>query len=1032
MKKKKFIYALSALLLLGGTVGLASCGGSNTPDVPNPDDGDNPGGDDGDTPIITYMDGFTVDLSIGYNENSEHEKAEDGSINIYVGETVNVVATSSTSGVDGIFTFTSSDDTVATVTDNGTVTAQGQGTATITVQGINMDVSKPESERIKTVTINVVGDATKAEGAFNYVGSSYEEKLDVLGKLEKYAVDNHLTGITLFENGGYVMYNSRIERPTNKYITGYGMGILSEGKITSPMSESAETNANWRMYYHSYGGTNNKQNFNYLDDTGSESADLYGYIASTYYSQKLNSSRDGYDYYPVLAKENPETGSFMPEALNTNPATGLATQYKVYVRTGEDGLTYDTLSTKPGRQEDYKGRGVELEDYKTPFMLLLNGSIGLARNTDYTSDSNNATLKGARAFSNLTKNASNGGDVRAMEDTFDRLVGLELNEEENSITFTFNTPVNQFTAMTNLSSSLNSPIPLEFVEQLATEVGDTNKNTMYASAMTKAYGTINQNNSSYTPVDNILSLSPYTLEYTDTTMNVYKRNPNWFEFKSDDPTISSRYSIEGIKISYIAAAASDNNAAFKQFIETGSLDACSIPMDYIDQYVNDPRTTVTEGDSTFKLNLNTATQAEWDELFKSTSEQYPYTCEPLMSNDNFVNALSFAINRQEYAQKRGSVASQSYFAPAYLWEPEKGLSYDETAQHKAAISEYSPETDGYNLDAAVQLFDLAVSEEISKGSYSSYNTTVDIDIYWMNTTDTQEYGQDLATYFSNAFSQTEAYKKGFRINFVNHNGTTNYQDVYDRMGRGQFDMAFGSITGMQLDPLGFLEVLKSSNTSGFTLNWGIDTSSIDVDSGNYISYKGKNWSFDSLWTAATKGAVVDSEGKVNTSPVTLANQGQSANETVAADDGTKVNAWALSYRLTQETTAAGVSFRAFADATKAEDEYVTVTITYRRNGNNVDETAVFNANYGELFTFVNGQLNDKGDFNGGPATRKYATFIVYIPKILNENSTYGQVGDVIDLTDCSSVSVSIYATYYMTINDIPVATTLTTTALKLN
>lgn len=1029
MKKKKFIYALSALLLLGGTVGLASCGGSNTPDVPNPggDDGDNPGGD---TPIITYMDGFTVDLSIGYNEDSENEKAEEGSINIYVGETVNVVATSSTSGVDGIFTFTSSDDKVATVTDNGTVTAQGQGTATITVQGINMDVSKPESERIKTVTINVVGDATKAEGAFNYVGSSYEEKLDVLGKLEKYAVDNHLTGITLFENGGYVMYNGRIERPTNKYITGYGMGILSEGKITSPMSESAESNENWRMYYHSYGGTNNKQNFNYLDDTGSESADLYGYISSTYYGQKLNASRDGYDYYPVLAKPYNKEGDFMPIALDTNPATGLATKYKVYVRTEEDGLYYDTLSTKPGRDE-FKHRGVKLEDYRTPFMLLLNGAIGLARNTDYTSDSNNATLKGARAFSQLTK-STNNGDVRSLINTFTNLVGLELDPDDNSITFTFNTPVNQFTAMTNLSSSLNSPIPLDFVEQLAEEVGDTNPTTMYASAMTKAYGTINQNDSSYTPVDNILSLAPYTLEYTDTTMNVYKRNPDWFEFKSDDPTISSRYSIEGIKISYIAAAASDRNAAFKQFIETGSLDACSIPMDYIDQYVNDSRTTVTEGDSTFKLNLNTATQDEWNQLFKSTSQQYPWECEPLMSNDNFVNALSFAINRQEYAQKRGSVASQSYFAPAYLWEPEKGLSYDETAQHKAAISEYSPETDGYNLDAAVQLFDLAVSEEISKGSYSSYNTTVDIDIYWMNTTDTQEYGQDLATYFSNAFSQTEAYKKGFRINFVNHNGTTNYQDVYDRMGRGQFDMAFGSISGMQLDPLGFLEVLKSSNTSGFTLNWGIDTSSIDVDSGNYISYKGKNWSFDSLWTAATKGAVVDSEGKVNTSPVTLTNQGQNANATAIAKDGSKVNAWALSYRLNQETTAAGVSFKAFADASKKNEEYVTITISYRKNGSNIDESAVLNANLGQLFQFPDGQLADNGDFNGGTTARRNATFVVYIPKILNENSTYQQyAGEDLDLTDCSSVSVSIYATYYMTINDIPVATTLTTTALKL-
>ena len=123
------------------------------------------------------------------------------------------------------------------------------------------------------------------------------------------------------------MYSSRIQKPTNNYITGYGLGVLSEGSITAPME--SESNPNWQMYYHTFGGANNKQNFNYLDDTGSESASLFGYISSTYYGQKMNASKNGYDWYPVLALENPETGDFKPQALNTNPAPGLATKYKV-------------------------------------------------------------------------------------------------------------------------------------------------------------------------------------------------------------------------------------------------------------------------------------------------------------------------------------------------------------------------------------------------------------------------------------------------------------------------------------------------------------------------------------------------------------------------------------------------------------------------------------------------------------------------------------------------------------------------------
>jgi hypothetical protein len=66
---------------------------------------------------------------------------------------------------------------------------------------------------------------------------------------------------------------------------------------------------------------------------------------------------------------------------------------------------------------------------------------------------------------------------------------------------------------------------------------------------------------------------------------------------------------------------------------------------------------------------------------------------------------------------------------------------------------------------------------------------------------------------------------------------------------GQFDLGFGSITGNALDPLNFMEVLKSNNSSGFTLNWGPDTSAIDLD------YNGTKWSFDNLWAAADHGVV---------------------------------------------------------------------------------------------------------------------------------------------------------------------------------
>ena len=84
---------------------------------------------------------------------------------------------------------------------------------------------------------------------------------------------------------------------------------------------------------------------------------------------------------------------------------------------------------------------------------------------------------------------------------------------------------------------------------------------------------------------------------------------------------------------------------------------------------------------------------------------------------------------------------------------------------------------------------------------------------------------------------------------------TSWSDVYYyKMMLGQFDIGFGSISGNTLDPLNFLEVLKSDNSSGFTLNWGLDTNATDLD--HLIEYDEKLWSFDALWTAADHGAYV--------------------------------------------------------------------------------------------------------------------------------------------------------------------------------
>ena len=991
--KKRLLFAASALLLCTSPFILTNCGGKT--DI---------GGPTGPVDTSKLVSKFSVSLS-----------SESGQVT--TGETITITPKVITpSNVTGTFTYQVKEgsESIISVNLNGVVTGLAKGTGTVIVTCTN----GVEGLQPQEVTIEVLGEAENALGAYNYVAKSYEEKLDILGKMEAYAVDNHLTGITLFQNGGYVMYKSRITKGTNTYIPGYGFGILSEGKITEPLA--GETDPRYKMYYHSFAGTSNKQNYNYLDDQGSESADLYGYVSSTYYGTKMNSTKDGYEYYPILAKEIPEdvateyeldaTKRIRPLALNRDPKTKLATKYKVYLKTGKDGLVYSTLSTKYGQ---FDGRPVALEDYATPYMVLLNQKIGLARSADMISDSNNGTLKGARAYYNATKDNSN---IEEMADAFYNMVGLELNEEEGSITFTFNTPVTEFTAMTNLSSTLTSPIPKEFIKAIAPNQSEEN---IYQSGMKDAYGKASTETNT-TPVDNLLSLAPYELEYSDTLSAIYKRNPDWIEFKSADSSISSRYSIEGIYLTYLSGANQDINLAFKTY-QQDKLDAVSIPRDFIKEYKNNPEATQTQGDSTFKLNINSTTQDEWEAIFGKNGTNpnggSTYNVKPLMSNDNFLNALSFAIDRQTFADTRGNIPSQSYFAPAYLWEPEQGLSYDETEQHAAAIADYSPETYGYNIDVAVQLFDKAITEEINKGNYTGYNDSETIKISWMNTTDPKEYGDEIIGYFNAAFERTDASKKGFKINFTQDSGSTDYQQVYTTMRKGLYDLGFGSISGMQLDPLGFLEVLKTNNETGFTLNFGLDTSVVhDDEPSGYIVYDNKKWSFDALWEAANKGAIVGSDTKVLDNPLVVRQGGTSSQASTFVLNGQTYNARLISLTYEKDLQAASTSIKFRTN----DSEQLTLSITYKnKNLDNEITAASVQIPYGDRFSVVG---EDPETFE---ISNERSFIDIKIPVDFNSITTEGSVSDDVAFNYKDIVSISVTLNYYITIGDVTTSQSLT-------
>ncbi len=720
----------------------------------------------------------------------------------------------------------------ATVKDNVN-TAKEEGLADIDAASSVLAVMT-SFDNAKAAVANCIPIAT---GLQSYTNESVDEKTKILGILEQYGVDLGLTGISLFENGGYVMYNDRITLGTENYITNYGFGTLPEGSINADLA--FETNANWKRYYHTYDSTD-PGTANYLNANDSRVGDFYGYFAASYYTNFMNDTKDGYTWTPELAKT--QLSAYVDGAW-TEPGeySGQAAKWRFEVRTGKDGLKYNTLSTL---RQKYNNRDVALEDYLTPFKLLLDATNGFFRGSEFANSTTGA-IKGAKEYYTTVK----GGKAADFS-----TVGVKAYEEAGKeyFEFEYTQPYSAYYARYYISSSLYMPIPQEFLDEVGVEnyIGFNADKTQ-------------------TPVDNVLSLGAYTLERWDSGQQVvYKKNPNYV-------FASTKYQIEGVHINILTAANTDPEAGFKEFLD-GHIDSASIPQSKLAEYSSDPRTRITTGDSVFKLNVNALDQETWEKFFgvngtvTTTDKDNYWQVEPILSNTYFVKGLSFAIDRFQYASARGFVPSINYFSSAYMSDPEEGVAYNTTTPHKDAIKGLLPSgTDdyGYSLELAREYFRIALTELEAQGIYTPGTKekprVIELECAWFIPAYQEQFHNALENYWETAFNDESVSHGNYQLDIKFYAGAT-AEECYDKMQQGQFDIAFGAISGDPMNPLSFMQMLSSDVvlSAGFTLNWAVDTN--DVDSALLV-YDGKRWSYDGLYNAANSFAVLD-DNSTSSSP----------------------------------------------------------------------------------------------------------------------------------------------------------------------
>ena len=839
--------------------------GTSTPSASNPSGGSN---SSSSTPAGSTSSQaparFAFQASINNGKNT-----------MEVGDTATIeIETRNDDGSARVYRYSipNNDDKSRASLENGVVTALAAGQVTIKVQE-----STSRTQSSFTITIREKGALTIADGGYNYASLAGEEAIEtrteILGQLEKYAMDTHLTGITLFENGGYVKYSERVDLPTTNYITGYGFGLLGEGKLTAEMS--GETNPKYKMYLHS-ATSSDPGTINARNDTGSQVSDLESYITASYWGTKMNAKKTQYVWYPVLAKDTVKYNGVDQEFTRPIPVfndeevvpgtdpnpLGLYKTWRIYVKTSEVKYGYNGNAWEGA--PNFNGRSVELADYEFAYRLLLTGAHKLKRGSESASDKTYGIM-GAQSYYNRTKEATDE-EAKNTWNTMkaDGRLGFKTGTDSVNgpyIQLTLVNAIDRFTAMYALSSNLVSPIPEVFIKTIGSALGSENPIAQGA----RWHGTFGPDEIPEAHKNKILDFTicvgPYMLEeWYEGQSIIFKRNQTWVE--------PNRYNIEGIKLTVIDAS-TNADAIYNEF-NSGHLDSCGIPIKHIPEEKGQPRVYKTKGDSTFKLNINSCDQKTWDELFavggKINPEGSDWTLKPCMSNDHFLKGLFFSINRKQFAENRGVNPSINYFADSYLYDPENGKSYNDSEAHKNAVKDYEVYDSqgnslyGYSQDLAIRNFKQAVDELVDAGKLvrgtSSNPTKISFKITWMYETDIKEYGDDIKTYFETAFNNPQV-SNGEVILEVEQEAVKNWQDVYEQvMMKGQFDLGFGAISGNTYNPLNFLQVLKSDNESGFTLNWGTDTSKVSDD--NPIVYDGKIWSFDALWAVADHGGVVES------------------------------------------------------------------------------------------------------------------------------------------------------------------------------
>ncbi len=663
------------------------------------------------------------------------------------------------------------------------------------------DAAGNEATAERNVTVNPSPELAQYLSGVDLSKLGPLEKGKLFAAAERYLLENVYAGVPLYTSAARVLFSDRVQLFSETYngVMGFGTSFSQFTEDDSNVIMYGSTYGNvgeytWRSSYSTDPTTLNPWNSD--DSATSDFADLF---QGGLYNFFFDSTKTGYEILPELASEQP---------IPVNPITINGKEYaKVWQIPLRDDLTWvfhpdtDTSGLPTGFET------LDASDYLWTWKYALDNDWFRAR------------TGGGDFVSQGIKNAAEylDGSVAWSE------VGLRMADgETNVLELEYTTAKSQFEIKYGFAGGVLTPI----CEELYTELGGVDGDFATGPETVSSSGRY------------------YFDQWTPGQLLTFKKN--------DAHPDSDMYHYTGYQYTYLEGT----ELIFEEFIN-GKLESASLPAAELDNYASDPRVKVSPDATTWRLQMNlfgtTDARDAYIQANPGVGLDENFVPEPILQYLEMRQALMFGFDRYHAAVEVVGTYLPAFtlFTSTYFLDGESGLSVRGFPEGQAIVDDFGGGSSGYFPDAARALFGQAVAKGIADGYYTKGTITnysvIELVLTYASSGNTNAQAMVASLeeqYEALLVDYTNFVKVDIVVNDVQFPG--NY---YDYMMVANTDIGIGGISGSLLDAPSFLDVFCDDNRGGFTLNWGIDTTTANIEV-TYINLDGvevtETWGYNAL------------------------------------------------------------------------------------------------------------------------------------------------------------------------------------------